>query len=371
MTAFKLALLLAGFSFCAQAQEMESGKHDKSDVQKENLRGKVKGYATTTFTVVRIDGKLKKGREIHTTTKQYSDKGNLLEYTSTEGDDTVLGDQYIHTIAEKRTYKYDNNGVLVGNNRYNGKGLLEDSISYKVDSRGNRIDWNTYKGDGTLEWNYNREYDNQGNLIESSEYYRGKLKSRHTYKYDDQLNIIEENFFEGDGRIKLKEVFTYDDKKNMIQVIDYNRNGNYQSKYTYKYDSKGNQIEERAYDNEKSDKYKKLVTKYDAENNPIEVTQYSESGKLVYQCKLDTRGNHTLDITYDKAGKVVEKISQKYVYDEKGNQIENVRFDAKGKPTVKSKYIYSYDTEKNWFIKFCYENDKPIRIMERMINYYD
>ncbi len=372
MKAVKLTLLFVGSAMYAQAQlqAMESNSLEKSDVQKESLRGKVKSMAVTGFVVVRVDGKLKKGREIHTSTSKFNPKGNLLEYTSTEGDDTVQ-DHHIHFKAVKNTYKYDDNGVLVSNNRYNGNGQLEDSASYKVDARGNRIDWNTYKGDGTLEWNYNREYDNQGNLLESSEYYRGKLKNRHTYKYDDKLNIIEENFFDGEGRLKLKEVFTYDDKKNITEVVDYNHNGNFQSRYTYKFDERGNQIEERAYDNEKSNKYKLLLTKYDSENNPIEVNQYAENGKLVYHCKLDKRGNHTLDVTYDKNGKQIEKITQKYVYDEKGNEIENIRYDAKGKPTVKNKYIYSYDTEKNWFIKFCYENDKATRITERLIDYYD
>jgi hypothetical protein len=370
MKVIKLTLLFVGFSMCAQAQALESGGQEKSDVAKEKLKGKVKKIAITGFTVERREGKLKKGREIHTATSQYNDKGYLLEYTSTEGVDTVQ-DQYVRFKAVRNTYKYDNNGVLVSNNRYDGNGRLEDSASYKVDSRGNRIDWNTYKGDGTLEWNYNREYDNQGNLIESNEYYRGKLKSRHTYKYDSKLNIVEENYFDGEGRIKLKEVFNYDDKRNMTDVTDYNQSGNFQSRYTYKYDDKGNQVEERAYDREKSDKFKKLVTRYDEDGNAIEVNQYAENGKLVYQCKLDKIGNHTLDITYDKKGKIIEKITQKYKYDEKGNEVENIRYAANGKPAVKSKYIYTYDTEKNWFIKICYENDKPTRITERIIDYWE
>ncbi|MCD6013286.1 MAG: hypothetical protein K0Q79_3148 [Flavipsychrobacter sp.] len=371
MKALKLTLLLVGSAVYAQAQmqTMESGGVGKSDVEKEMLRGRVKSIAVTGFTVVRKDGKLKKGREIHTTTKKYNTRGNVLESTSTEGYDTVE-DNYVHIKAFRNTFKYDNNGVLVGHNQYNGNGKLEDSTLYQVDVRGNKEDWNRYKSDGTLEWNHNTEYDNQGNRIEWSEYYRGKLKNRHTYKYDDKKNIIEENFYDGDGRIKLKEVFSYDDKGNMTQVIDYNQNGNYQSRYTYKYDSKGNVVEEKAFDREKSTKYKMLVTKYDAEDNPIEVIQYGENGKVVYQCKLDKRGNHTLDVTYDKNGKLIEKITQKYVYDEKGNEIENIRYDAKGKPIVKNKYIYSYDTEKNWFIKFCYENDKATRITERIIEYY-
>ena len=89
MKVVKLTLLFVVFAMCAQAQAWESGDKDKSDVVKEKLRGKVKTMAVTGFTVERREGKLKKGREIHTDTSRYNDKGYLLEYTSSSGDDTV------------------------------------------------------------------------------------------------------------------------------------------------------------------------------------------------------------------------------------------------------------------------------------------
>lgn len=370
MRALKLTLLLVGSAVCAQAQSqtMESGK-EKSDVSKEMLRGKVKTVSVTAFTVVRRDGKLKKGREIHSITKKYNDKGFLTESVSTEGYDTVQ-EHYIHFKAAKNIFKYDNNGVLVGQSTYNGNGVLEDSSSYTADSRGNRADKYKYKGDGKVEWNYSSEYDNHGNLTEKNDYYMGKLKNRHTYKYDDNQNITEETFYDSEGRMKLKEVFSYDAKRNVTEIVDYNHNGVFQSRYTYAYDTRGNQVEEREYTSEKSNRYKKIVNKYDKDNNIIEVTQYYENGKPAYVCKLDKLGNHISDITYSWDGKIQEKVTQKYVYDEKGNETENIRYDAKGKPAVKNKNIYTYDTEKNWFIKICYENDKPTRITERIIDYY-
>lgn len=68
MKAVKLTLLLVGSAMYAQAQlqAMESNSLEKSDVQKESLRGKVKSVAVTGFTVVRKEGKLKKeGKYIH------------------------------------------------------------------------------------------------------------------------------------------------------------------------------------------------------------------------------------------------------------------------------------------------------------------
>lgn len=246
-----------------------------------------------------------------------------------------------------------------------------DSASYKVDTRGNRIDWNTYKGDGTVEWNYNREYDNQGNLIETNEYYKGKLRNRHTYKYNANLDIVEENFFEGEGRLKLKEVFSYDDKHNITEVMDYDHTGNFRARYTYAYDGKGNQTEEREYTAEKSKKHRKIVTKYDKDNNVSEVSEFTDQGKLTYQCKLDKWGNHISDITYNPDGTILEKVTQKIKYDAKGNQVENERFLADGKADMRKRFVYTYDKLGNWFLKITYENNKPVRITERFIDYFD
>jgi hypothetical protein len=367
MRSISLTFLYVLFCMAVNGQNVQ--EKDKTDLAKDKIRGKVKSMSVTGFTVIRKDGKLQKGRKVHTATSTFTDKGYLLEFNSTAGDDTVQN-EFIHFKAARSLYRYDNNGVLVSNSRYNGDGTLQDSASYKVDSKGNRIDWNTYKGDGTLEWNYSREYDLQGNLVESNEFFKGALKSRHTYKYDEKLNIKEENFYEADGRLKLKELFKYDDKRNVVEITDYDRTGVFKAKYTYAYDAKGNQVEEREFDGENSTKYKKILTHYDNENNIIEVTQYNEKGKVTYECKLDKLGNHIADATYKPDGTLIEKITQKYKYDDHENEVENERLNAKGKPAMKVKNIYTYDKEGNWFIKIVYENDKPKRITERIFDYY-
>ena len=360
-------LLFVCFSLAANAQNVQ--EKDKNDLEKDKIKGKVKSMSVTGFTVVRRDGKLQKGRTIHTALSNYNDKGFLLESTSSSGDDTVQN-EYIHFKATKSLFHYDNNGTLVSNSHYDGNGSMEDSASYKVDSKGNRIDWNTYKGDGSLEWNYNREYDIKGNLIESNEYYLGALKTRHTYKYDDKSNVIEENTYEGDGRLKLKELFKYDDNRNVTEITDYNQTGVFKARYTYAYDASGNQVEEKEFDDENTPRFKKIVTEYDKDNNVIEVNKYNEKGKIVYECKLDKWGNHTFDATYKPDGALVEKITQKYKYDDHNNETENERYNGRGKLMLKTKNIYTYDKEGNWFIKIVYENDKPTRITERLFDYY-
>jgi hypothetical protein len=139
---------------------------------------------------------------------------------------------------------------------------------------------------------------------------------------------------------------------------------------TLMYDSKGKQIEEREYDGENAKRFKKIQTKYDNAGNVVEVHEYNEIGKLVYECKMDKQGNHTCDATYKADGKLKEKMTQIFKYDDKGNEVESIRYNAEGKPDIKTKYLYSYDKENNWFLKISYENDKPKRITERVIDYY-
>lgn len=369
MKILAIAILLCGTFISAWGQPMPQEK-EKTDLEKEKLHGKVKAVAVTGFNVVRLNGKLQKGKVIHSSQSTFNSHGNILESNSSAGDDTVQN-EYIHFKAIHSRFHYDDNGTLVSNSHYNGDGQMVDSASYKVDSKGNRIDWNTYKGDGSVEWNYNREYDIKGNMIESNEYYLGVLKTRHTYKYDDKQNVSEENVFEGDGRVKLKELFKYDDNRNVVEITDFDKSGGFKARFTYAYDTRGNQVEEREYDSENAARYKKIVTKYDADNNVIEVTRYNEKGKVNYHCRLDKWGNHTLDITYKPDGSILEKISQKYVYDSHNCETENDRFNAKGKLAMKTRNIYSYDENGNWIMKIVYENDKPKRITERRFDYFN
>ncbi len=121
-----LLLLLVCFAATAQNPQDKDKDKDKSDLAKDKIRGKVKTMSVTGFTVVRKDGKLQKGRTVHTATSKYNDRGFLTEFNSTAGDDTVQN-EYVHFKAMKSLYKYDNSGILVSNSRYNGDGALEDS----------------------------------------------------------------------------------------------------------------------------------------------------------------------------------------------------------------------------------------------------
>jgi hypothetical protein len=362
MKSLKLTLLLVGSFLFSHAQE-------KTDLAKDRLKGKVRSVTSAGYGVDVSSGTVEKGRHIHTSTSKYNTKGYVTEFLSSPGDDTIEH-EYVHFKEEKTTYKYDGKNNLIGTNSYMADGVLSDSSSYKVDNKGNRIDWFTFKGDGTLKQNYTTEYDNKGHMLESNEYFKNRLINRHTFKYDEKGNQVEENMFGSDGHLRWKETFAYDAKGNLVEVTDYKQNGSFDARFTYAYDAKGNQIEEKEFTSESSMKHKRILTKYDAEGNVIEVNQFNESGHFASQCKLDKRGNHLLDVVYNPDGTLQEKISQDYKYDDHGNEIEMERHITDGSLSLKNTYKYEYDKKGNWLKKISYENDKPTRITERVIEYY-
>ena len=156
-------------------------------------------------------------------------------------------------------------------------------------------------------------FNEKGNKIESNSFNSdGSLSFKSTYKYDDKGNKIELNYFNSDGSLFLKSTSKYDDKGNKIELNGFNPDGRLSSKSTYKYDDK---------------------------DNLIEVNSDSDS-KFTYK------------------------------YDDKGNKIEQNWFTTDGSLFSKWTYKYTYDQQDNWTQKIIYDEEKPIRIVERTIEYY-
>lgn len=148
---------------------------------------------------------------------------------------------------------------------------------------------------------------------------KGKVKSitENTYEAVDKFGQIEKGdilvdssaVYTDDGRFKI-----YNEKGNKIEENYYNSNGSLIYKNTYKYDENGNKIEECHYEDGSLDK--KYTYEYDENGNKMEENWYNS------------------DVSLDK------------------------------------KYTYEYDKNNNWIQEVEYENNKPIQITERIIEYY-
>ena len=156
--------------------------------------------------------------------------------------------------------------------------------------------------------------------------------------FNDKGNKLEENWFNPDGSLSLKYTYKYDDKGNQIEENSFDADGSLSFKYTYKYDDKGNKIELNGF-NPDGRLSSKSTYKYDDKDNLIEV-------------------NSDLDSKFT------------YKYDDKGNKIEQNWFTTDGSLFSKWTYKYTYDQQDNWTQKIIYDVEKPIRIVERTIEYY-
>ena len=198
------------------------------------------------------------------------------------------------------------------------KGERKDSVIYVFNDRGNIIDANSYKPDGSLDWKY-------------------------TYKYDGYGNKIERNLYKPDGSLGAKYTSTYDSNGNIVEDMSYHPDGSLRWKSIYRNDSNGNIIEENMYKPDGGLDWK-YVWKYDKNGNKIETNWYKPDGSLTSK--------------------------QTYKHDDNMNQVERNSYNRDG--SLKAKYTYKYDCDKtlNWIKRIELENDAPVSIWEREIEYF-
>lgn len=120
----------------------------------------------------------------------------------------------------------------------------------------------------------------------------------------------------------------------------------------------------------------RLVNKYDRQGNLALTFFYGYINNYfkMYQYGFD---NHKIEeITIDERGKIVEKT----IYNERKLRIiyeyDNTYYNVIKQTNLSYKidlwsYIYEYDSYGNWIKRIEYDNDEPIEIIFREIEYYD
>ncbi|WP_420287292.1 hypothetical protein VT569_05155 [Flavobacterium psychrophilum] len=173
----------------------------------------------------------------------------------------------------------------------------------------------------------------------------GTLSNRTKFKYDEKSNLIEENIYDKQGNSKLKFVNKYN---NLNQIIE--SHGYHENKVTFKimsiYDSAGNKIREKAFDCKENIFYRDETFRYDENKNIISSISFNDYGTF--------KTNMISNMKYDDYNNII--------LDSFKNELDG----RKGSNT----YKYEYDSEKNWTKQVKFKNGKPIKIIEREIDYY-
>ncbi|SVE06335.1 uncharacterized protein METZ01_LOCUS459189, partial [marine metagenome] len=73
-------------------------------------------------------------------------------------------------LEKKFIYKYDTNGNMVEESKYDSEGKSEGKFIYKYDTNGNMVEGSKYDSDEKLEVKQLYKYDNNGNMVEGSKY---------------------------------------------------------------------------------------------------------------------------------------------------------------------------------------------------------
>ena len=201
---------------------------DKTDLEKENIAGKVKKMKEESFEAKKSSsGSVEKGKSNEIKITEYDEKGfekhKPGEKFKKDSNGRILEEEgyWEGRPASISTFKYDNQGNLIQDTYYgyeSGDGFLNN---YKYNDKG----WMSEvipEGEGPF-YRMKYEYDKEGNKI--TEISQGDGSGNSKYKYDDRGNVIEwiygESVTDNQGNVTTYK-YEFDPKGNWIKKIELN-----------------------------------------------------------------------------------------------------------------------------------------------------
>jgi hypothetical protein len=157
----------------------------------------------------------------------YSKSGTLME-------------KIVYTIKNgkhiKNVYKFNADGRKIAWDKYNEKGVLEETVVFKEDvsvakkkddvkqkdapykfafkynEQGKRTEWKSFNDDGSVGHSFTYKYDEQGREIEwKSMGSNGQVEGTNNYLYDDKGRKSEWQHFNEKNEMDYKYIYSYDD----------------------------------------------------------------------------------------------------------------------------------------------------------------
>jgi len=210
--------------------------------------------------------------------------------------------------------------------------------------------------DKLMEQNNRLIFNNKGKLIEHLLFYQNKFFIKCSYKYDNNYQLIESQFIDYDNdKLNIRTSYNYDVKNNSIKAISMLEPGSY-FKLVYKFDNKGNLLEKRG-----------VLPNANSNYNYLWNFKYDNNNKII---RSETSEGYIVTYNYDEKGFMNEEIvnnrNGEFSFFYKCNLKNDIIFVKHLNMFLK----YEYDSSDNWTKKIVYLNEKPERIVERQIVYY-
>jgi len=211
----------------------------KNDLDKMNLKGKVKSIKEVSYKALVKSEKIVKGKKERF--QSYDEMDKLFMFNE-QGNEIERKEFYSEgSLNERYTKLYNKEGNLLETVVYNADGSFFYRATYIYDENNRCIEC---KG-AESKWIY--KYNELGNLIEEYKYYilGDEMENKKTYEYDKNNNKISESSYSEDS-LDYKWTYKYDENKKLIEFNE-GTDGVFNYKWIYKYDKKGNLIEEDKY----------------------------------------------------------------------------------------------------------------------------
>ena len=254
--------------------------NQKTDWEKDGLRGKVKNVITRNYNAIFRFGEIIKGEEDEcanvtdgTYEAYYNDAGKITDskwyevpgyggytecyragfkYIYDEKDNLIEVRKYYIESGdpwERTIHKYNNDGSIAEtiHKDYFYNYQTTTTYIYKYNEKGDIIEENQVSTSNMSEatTNSRRKYDNKGNLIEYVVWYEN---SKYYPLINEHNPVIKDVFEYDDTGKRIREDVKYNDKGDIIEGLRHWYGDYYKNKYEYKYDEKGNWIERITYE---------------------------------------------------------------------------------------------------------------------------
>lgn len=242
--------------------------------------------------------------------------------------------------------------IINGDSIVKGNPIWEEHQFVKFNNAGIKTEDNYYDTNNkymgnAVYYDYPNELYNKTIFTDSI----GKISGYDIYQFDQKNNLVQFTSYDKNDLVinsmnyeNIKSEIKYDSIGNKIEETIYNLDGEKDGKQTYKYNEKQQLIEAISYNNQNIASYKTSI-KYDANNNIIETSLFTEAPILVETEIIIENGiEYTEETTWTTEEMTLEK---------------------------KITYSYTYDIKGNWIQKVEFEDDIPLKVIERHIVYYN
>lgn len=304
----------------------------ENDLEKENLKGKIKSIKYTAYVAIEKFGEIEKGEVLSFFKNEetfYNKDGFITEKIKFNGDFTVRETKKISYNEEYKPTEenyFDKNNQLLRKIKYH---YVDTLISQE----------NTYNSDGKLIRNIKYQYDKNNNKIkEETTDSTGNQSKLFLYEYDQNKNLLETKSY-SNGKLLSSAQFIYDKKGRKIEYYRKNHFYNKEERETYRYDEMGNLLQQDNYT--KNSLLSSIFYSYDENNN------------LINEKRTCFETGFAWCPSYEK----------QYFYDVNNNLIEE--------KSENNKEEYIYDDNENWTQRINMTNNINIpHLIERIITYY-